>query len=148
MVILKIDTNSAIEFERKQKFIPLQMGADFNYYLVETNMFGYDMVDSIPNLNNIVKGAIESITEYVTYLSNEKIKEDISKLQTQLQMTDYKVLKFYEYSLMGKERPYVLTEIHSERQSLRDKINVLQEQIKPVKTWSELENIIIDNIVK
>lgn len=78
-------------------------------------------------------------------INNEKIKTDVAILQKELTKSDYKVLKMYEYSLAGKVRPYDITTVHAERQSIRDQINSLESQIKDVKTWDELANIIIDN---
>lgn len=42
---------------------------------------------------------------------------------------DWKVAKCYEYSLMGKEPPYDLKELHTKRQAVRDEINRLQEEL-------------------
>ncbi len=42
---------------------------------------------------------------------------------------DWKVAKCYEYSLMGKESPYDLKELHAKRQAVRDEINRLQEEL-------------------
>ncbi len=55
-----------------------------------------------------------------------KTKMQIEMLKEKLTLSDYQIIKCYEYSLAGKELPYDITVIHSERQTLRDKINELQ----------------------
>lgn len=60
------------------------------------------------------------ITELVSQIEN--LKEQIAD-------TDYKVIKAYEYALVGLETEYDMVELHNARQELRDKINVLQEQL-------------------
>lgn len=59
--------------------------------------------------------------------------EKIEELKTKLTDTDYKIIKCSEYQLAGKELPYDIAELHSERQALRDEINEL-----------EAESVIID----
>lgn len=54
------------------------------------------------------------------------IKEDIAKLTKQLTDTDYKVIKSYEASLIGRTVPYDFNQVHAERQAIRDKINELE----------------------
>ena len=46
-------------------------------------------------------------------------------LKKQLESTDYKIIKCYEYQLAGLELPYDVAELHQERQLLRDLINEL-----------------------
>ncbi len=145
MKIIKIDAIYARDYEGRNQFIPLGISANYNYYLVNDDNCAYEEVKNIPSLNNIVDASFNGIVGYVSYLSNEKIKREIISLQSQLDASDYKIIKMYEYSMMGKAFPYSLSLIHSERQLLRDKINELQQQIKPNKTWEELQNIVIDN---
>ena len=52
--------------------------------------------------------------------------EKIADLKRQLTATDYKVIKAYEYSLVGLEAPYDIVALHNERQALRDAINKLE----------------------
>ena len=60
----------------------------------------------------------------------ERIAQEIRNLTCDLTASDYKVIKCYEYSLIGQELPYNVQEINVERQAIRDRINYLQEQIK------------------
>lgn len=55
--------------------------------------------------------------------------EKIEELKTKLTDTDYKIIKCSEYQLAGKELPYNIAELHSERQALRDEINILEESV-------------------
>ena len=145
MKIIKVNANSVIEYESNNRYIPIMIGMDYNYYLTNDEQSGYEQVTSIPNINNIVQGTLEGVIQYASYISNVKIRETIDSLEKQLEESDYKVLKMYEYSLVGQTTPYDITSVHTERQSIRDQINTLQSQIKDIKTWEELSNIIVDN---
>ena len=51
----------------------------------------------------------------------------IDRLKSELETTDYKIIKCSEYRLVGLDEPYDLIALHTERQALRDKINTLEE---------------------
>ncbi len=55
-----------------------------------------------------------------------KSQLQIEILKEQLTQSDYQIIKCYEYSLIGKESPYNMDELHNKRQEVRDKINELQ----------------------
>jgi len=59
--------------------------------------------------------------------NEENAKIEIEKLQQELNNTDYKIIKCSEYQLAGLKIPYDITELHANRQMLRDRINELQE---------------------
>lgn len=59
--------------------------------------------------------------------SPERIIAEIDRLKSELTATDYQVIKSYEYTLTGQPLPYDLTELHSERQLLRNRINELEQ---------------------
>ena len=61
-----------------------------------------------------------------TEMEIEKQKAEINALKEQLDETDYMIIKSSEYQLLGMELPYDLDELHTERQSLRDRINELE----------------------
>ena len=52
----------------------------------------------------------------------------INQLKSELEATDYKIIKCSEYQLAGLEAPYNVAELHAERQALRDKINTLEAE--------------------
>jgi hypothetical protein len=56
-------------------------------------------------------------------------KSQIANLKSQLENTDYKIIKCSEYQLMGLEIPYDIAVLHNERQALRDQINALEISI-------------------
>ena len=56
--------------------------------------------------------------------------EDIERLKSELQESDYKVIKCAEAICLNEELPYNMTELHKERQALRDKINELESEVK------------------
>lgn len=54
---------------------------------------------------------------------------EIESLKSELQESDYKVIKCAEAMAVGVEMPYDMTALHKERQALRDKINQLEQQL-------------------
>ena len=55
---------------------------------------------------------------------------DIESLKSELQESDYKVIKCAEVMAVGAEMPYNMTALHNERQALRDKINELESEVQ------------------
>nr|DAH50684.1 MAG TPA: hypothetical protein [Caudoviricetes sp.] len=54
---------------------------------------------------------------------------EIERLKSELQESDYKVIKCAEAMGVGAELPYDVASLHKERQALRDKINKLEQQL-------------------
>ena len=55
---------------------------------------------------------------------------EIERLKSELQESDYKVIKCAEAMAVGAEMPYNMTALHKERQALRDKINELESEVQ------------------
>ena len=54
---------------------------------------------------------------------------EIELLKSELQESDYKVIKCAEAMCINAELPYNMTALHNERQALRDKINELESEV-------------------
>ena len=72
-------------------------------------------------------------------VDNEQVVDDnglllseIERLKSELQESDYKVIKCSEAMAVGEEMPYNMTALHNERQALRDKINELESEVGDV----------------
>ena len=70
-------------------------------------------------------------------VDNEQVVDDnglllseIERIKSELQESDYKVIKCAEAICLNAELPYNMTELHNERQALRDKINELESEVK------------------
>ena len=63
---------------------------------------------------------------------NELLLSEIERMKSELQESDYKVIKCAEAMAVGEELPYNMTELHNERQSLRDKINKFESEVGDV----------------
>ena len=61
---------------------------------------------------------------------NGLLLSEIERLKSELQESDYKVIKCAEAMAVGAEMPYNMTELHKERQALRDKINELESEVQ------------------
>lgn len=57
------------------------------------------------------------------------IQMEIERLKSELQESDYKVIKCTEAMAVGAEMPYDVASLHKVRQALRDKINELEKQL-------------------
>ena len=55
---------------------------------------------------------------------------EIERLKSELQASDYKVIKCAEAMAVGAEMPYNMAELHNERQALRDNINELESEVQ------------------
>ena len=55
---------------------------------------------------------------------------EIERLKSELQESDYKVIKCAEAICLNVELPYNMTALHNERQELRDKINELESEVQ------------------
>lgn len=67
---------------------------------------------------------------YNTVFDTQKVRRGIEGLKAQLTEDDYKIIKCYEASLLGNELPYDITTLHRSRQSIRDRINELEELLQ------------------
>ena len=61
---------------------------------------------------------------------NGLILSEIERLKSELQESDYKVIKCAEALTIGAEMPYDVASLHKERQALRDKINELESEVQ------------------
>ena len=58
------------------------------------------------------------------------IHMEIEHLKSELQDSDYKVIKCAEAIAVGVEMPYDMESLHKERQALRDKIYELESEVQ------------------
>ena len=68
---------------------------------------------------------------------NEKVVDDnglllseIERIKSELQESDYKVIKCAEAMAVGADMPYDVASLHKVRQALRDKINELESEVQ------------------
>ena len=93
-------------------------------------------------MNTRINGKRAVVTmnaEEAQIVDNEQVVDDnglllseIECLKYELQDSDYKVIKCAEAMAVGEEMPYNVTELHKERQALRDKINKLESEVGDV----------------
>lgn len=82
------------------------------------------------------RAVVTMMAEEAQIVANEPVVDDnglllseIEHLKSELQESDYKVIKCAEAMAVGAEMPYNMTELHNERQALRDKINELEQKL-------------------
>ena len=66
-----------------------------------------------------------------------QVTAQIADLKAQIAASDYKVIKTYEYTLLGEQAEYDMEAVHAERQALRDQINVLETQLAELTAAAE-----------
>ena len=83
------------------------------------------------------RAVVKMQAEETQIVDNEQVVDDnglllseIERLKSELQESDYKVIKCAEAMAVGAEMPYNMTELHNERQALRDKINELESEVQ------------------
>lgn len=73
-------------------------------------------------------------------LAEQKRQQQISQidgLKAQIAASDYKIIKTYEYTLLGEQTEYDMEAVHVERQALRDQINTLETQLADLTATAE-----------
>lgn len=73
---------------------------------------------------------MEKISRYMERDRQSELILDIESLKSELQESDYKVIKCAEAMAVGMEMPYDVEILHKERQALRDKINELESEVQ------------------
>ena len=91
-------------------------------------------------MNTRINGKRAVVTmqaEEAQIVDNEQVVDDnvlllseIERLKSELQESDYKVIKCAEAMAVGDEMPYDVMSLHNERQALRDKINELESEVQ------------------
>ena len=83
------------------------------------------------------RAVVKMISEEAQIVDNERVVDDnglrlseIERLKSELQDSDYKVIKCAEALTIGAEMPYDVASLHKERQALRDKINELESEVQ------------------
>ena len=71
----------------------------------------------------------EELAEMAKQEQIRQVTAQINDLKEQIAASDYKVIKTYEYSLLGEQAEYDMETVHAERQNLRDQINALETQL-------------------
>lgn len=127
VLLAKIDENGIIDTRRCQhlqgEYITKLRNAGYLDFVPSEQPqcdAGYITKDSFA----IVEGKV--VQSWETKIDPEAIQAQIDELKQQLAESDYKVTKCYECSLVGEPLPYDIEALHTERQSIRDKINELE----------------------
>ena len=83
------------------------------------------------------RAVVKMIAEEAQIVDNEQVVDDnglllseIERLKSELQESDYKVIKCAEALTIGAEMPYDVASLHKVRQALRDKINELESEVQ------------------
>ena len=91
-------------------------------------------------MNTRINGKRAVVTmqaEETKIVDNEQVVDDnglllseIERIKSELQESDYKVIKCAEAMAIGADMPYDVASLHNERQAFRDKINELESEVQ------------------
>lgn len=84
----------------------------------------------VPELDPEPEPTWEELAEMERQEQIMSTQSEIDTLKLQLDSTDYKIVKTYEYSLVGMESDYDVDSLHAERQALRDQINAKEAELQ------------------
>ena len=83
------------------------------------------------------RAVVKMQAEETQIVDNEQVVDDnglllseIERLKSELQESDYKVIKCAEAMAVGADMPYDVASLHKVRQALRDKINELESEVQ------------------
>lgn len=79
----------------------------------------------------------EEIAEQARQQQISQFTAQIDGLKAQIAASDYKIIKTYEYALLGEQTEYDIETVHAERQALRDQINTLETQLSDLTATAE-----------
>ena len=79
----------------------------------------------------------EELTELARQRQISQLTAQIDDLKARIAASDYKVIKTYEYTLLGEQTEYDMEAVHAERQALRDQINTLETQLADLTATAE-----------
>lgn len=79
----------------------------------------------------------EELAELARQQQISQMTAQINDLKDRIAASDYKIIKTYEYALLGEQTEYDIEEVHAERQALRDQINSLETQLAELTATAE-----------
>ncbi len=79
----------------------------------------------------------EELAEQARQQQISQLTAQIDGLKAQIAASDYKIIKTYEYALLGEQTEYDIETVHAERQALRDQINDLETQLADLTATTE-----------
>lgn len=79
----------------------------------------------------------EELTELARQQQISQLTAQINDFKARIAASDYKIIKTYEYTLLGEQTEYDIEEVHAERQALRDQINDLETQLADLTATAE-----------
>ena len=79
----------------------------------------------------------EELAEQARQQQISQVIAQIDDLKARIAASDYKIIKTYEYTLLGEQTEYDIEAVHAERQALRDQINTLETHLADLTATAE-----------
>ena len=79
----------------------------------------------------------EELAEQARQQQISQVIAQIDDLKARIAASDYKIIKTYEYTLLGEQTEYDIEAVHAERKALRDQINALETQLSDLTATTE-----------
>lgn len=111
--------------------IPAGINNETMYAGEDYTMYKIDNVPDDPEKEYFFKSYYfrNEVLDLIYVPEKHEIEKEIERLKKDLSKTDYKIIKSYEANITGQPIEYNMNEIHSDRQSIRDKINELESYL-------------------
>ena len=111
---------------QKQKVLVSPPEYDKDGKLIKETVYEDKIMNPLPEGATVEERDFEYDLDRGWYEVGTEVKYEIVELKKQLAETDYKIIKCYEYQLVGLELPYDIQTLHTERQALRDRIKMCE----------------------
>lgn len=114
------------------------------YYKLSNDGSVYVEPEPVPEPQPYVPTS-EELAEQERLEQIRQLQSNIDCLKNQLNSSDYKIIKAYEYSMVDKESEYDMEELHEERQGIRNQINILENELNILYGIADDTGISIEN---
>ncbi len=91
-----------------------------------------------PPVQEPAEPTLEEPAEQERQQAIDALQSQIAAYKAQIDATDYRIIKAYEYRVVGLESKYDMDALHTERQSFRDEINRMEEELQKLNEKGEI----------
>lgn len=129
-----IITSGVLIYNNDNELIQGDFSKFVTIYKSKDNIFELSVseVYAEPDTSTVVENnySEEQLLEIEKNKKKNEITSNIIALKNQLDSTDYRIIKTYEYYLVGKSSEYDINALHNEREKIRNDINFLEEELE------------------
>lgn len=129
-----IITSGVLIYNNDNELIQGDFSKFVTIYKSKDNIFELSVSEiyTEPDTSTVVENnySEEQLFEIEKNKKKNEIASNITALKNKLDSTDYRIIKTYEYYLVGKNSEYDINVLHNEREKIRNDINSLEEELE------------------